>query len=151
MSPHRHLPEFHAGGAKSQCRATTRRPKACDKPIVTPTKGSNSRKSDKKRGRRRAAARANAHRDTSSLFNDTNSTGAQTGERETEIRNRLEETYNNKLSHEETLHVMNNRSRPLEEIQATEVATIVEEAKQQGASNKPKSSEDCSIASNFLR
>ena len=142
MSPHRHLPEFHAGGAKSQCRATTRRPKACDRPIVTPTKGSNSRKSDKKRGRRRAAARANAHRDTSSLFNDTNSTGAQTGERETEIRNRLEETYNNKLSHEETLHVMHNRSRPLEEIQATEVATIVEEAKQQGASNKPTSSEE---------
>ena len=67
---------------------------------------------------------------------------AELKEEEAGVRNSLEETYNNKLSHEETLHVMNNRSCPHEEIQAAEVETIIAEAGVQQTQSAPTSSEE---------
>ena len=99
-------------------------------------------KSAKKRGRKKAATRANAHRDTSSLLNVKNTAGRQSEEREAGIRIRLEEKYNIKLSHEETLHVMNNRSRPHGEIQAAEVESIIAEAGLHGTRPESRSSEE---------
>ncbi len=141
MRQNRHLPKSQKGGAKSHGGATTRRAKAGDRPKVTTTKGRQPSKTAKKRGRKQAATRANAHRDASSQLNVKNAAGSRSEEEGMGIRNRLDEKYNNKLSHEETLHVMNNRSRPLEEIQAAEVATIVEESGAQEAV-KMKSSEE---------